>query len=327
MTTKVEVSGTEVEREMTMGQTSKKLHERLQKMGSPLGSTIRSRRGGPDIPSVEDFIEDGLDPVFAAYAFVQHIVSHFAEAVSQLPEMKKYTKLVGKAEDEYMPSGPPMSPLTASFFTCWAFFDCQFDGKDTLASCLMESNDLVQMNPHQFDALKKMAESRMGVYEHIGTDGGQVQLRELLTDKEFPCVCGSGYRGHKGELWYVRLLPPPLEPEIASYQVVFHDALRPAESHERRLDAISQADDAQGERSERGGRAAPADEIRTGAELLERVRLQGVSPRSKRGDFPRRDSRHPGHASPCVRIQPALRLFDDETEITKTETDERSLCR
>ena len=204
-----------------MGQTSKKLHERLQKMGSPLGSTIRSRRGGPDIPSVEDFIEDGLDPVFAAYAFVQHIVSHFAEAVSQLPEMKKYTKLVGKAEDEYMPSGPPMSPLTASFFTCWAFFDCQFDGKDTLASCLVESNDLVQMNPHQFDALKKMAESRMGVYEHIGTDGGQVQLRELLTDKEFPCVCGSGYRGHKGELWYVRLLPPPLEPEIASYQVVF----------------------------------------------------------------------------------------------------------
>ena len=68
-----------------MGQTSKKLHERLQKMGR-LGSTIRSRRGGPDIPSVEDLIEDGLDPVFAAYAFVQHIVSHFAEAVSQLPE-------------------------------------------------------------------------------------------------------------------------------------------------------------------------------------------------------------------------------------------------
>lgn len=203
-----------------MGQIGKKLHQKLQKIGSPLGPRIRGRTGHPDIPSVEDFIEDGLDPVFAAYAFIQHIVSYFAEAVSQLPEMKKYAKIAGKAEDEYMPSGPPMSPLTASFFTCWAFFDLQFDGTDTLASCLVQANDLVQINPNQLEAVKKMAESRMGIYEHIGMEGSHVRLRELLTDNEFPCVCASGYRGRKGELWHVRLLPP-LEREIASYHVVF----------------------------------------------------------------------------------------------------------
>jgi hypothetical protein len=73
------------------------------------------------MPSVERWISEGMDPVHAAYAFVQHLSSSFAEGVSRLPEMKKYAKIVGAAEDEYMPSGPPMSPLTASFFTTWAF--------------------------------------------------------------------------------------------------------------------------------------------------------------------------------------------------------------
>jgi hypothetical protein len=54
--------------------------------------------------------------------------------------MKKYAKIVGAAEEEYMPSGPPMSPLTASFFTTWAFYDLRFDGTDSLASCQIEAN-------------------------------------------------------------------------------------------------------------------------------------------------------------------------------------------
>jgi hypothetical protein len=76
------------------------------------------------------------------------------------------------------------------------------------------------MNPDQLDALKKLAASRMGVYEHAGMDGSHVRLRELLTDDQFTCHCASGYRGRSGELWYVRLLPPLL-PDLACYHVVF----------------------------------------------------------------------------------------------------------
>jgi hypothetical protein len=113
-----------------------------------------------------------------------------------------------------------MSPLTTSFFTSWAFFDLRFDGTDTLASCLIDSNDVVSMNPDQLDALKKMAASRMGIYEHVGVDGPQVRLRELATNAEFVCHSTSGYRGRSGELWYVRLLPPLL-PDLARYHIVF----------------------------------------------------------------------------------------------------------
>jgi hypothetical protein len=203
-----------------LGQTSKKLHRKLKTIAAPLGPAVRGRSGRPDMPSIETFIEQGLDPVHAAYTFVQHITSHFSEGVSQLPEMRKFAKFVINAEDEYLPSGPPMSPLTGSYFTCWAFFDLQFDGSDTLANCLIEANDVVCMMPDQLDALRNMSDSHMGIYEHVGKDGEHVRLRELITDEEYACHCASGYRGKKGELWYVRLLPPLL-PELANYHVVF----------------------------------------------------------------------------------------------------------
>jgi len=200
--------------------TRKKLHHKLTRMAAPLTLPTGPQRGRPDMPSVEKFIRDGLDPVHAAYAFVQHITSFFSEGVSRLPEMKKFARIVARAEDTYMPAGPPMSPLTASFFTTWAFYDLRFDGADTLASRLIEANDVVGMNPDQLDALKKLAISRMGIYEHIGMEAPHIRLRELITAAQFTCHNPSGYRGRPGEIWYLRLLPPLL-PDLAPYSIVF----------------------------------------------------------------------------------------------------------
>jgi hypothetical protein len=203
-----------------MGQASRKLLDKLTKTAAPLDLPTGKVKGRADVPSIERWIKEGMDPVHAAYAFVQNISSSFAEGVSRLPELKKYAKIVGPAEEDYMPSGPPMSPLTASFFTTWAFYDLRFDGTDTLASCQIEANDVVGMNPDQLAALKKMADSRMGIYEHVGVDGPHVRLRELVTNAESTCHPTSGYRGTSGELWYVRLLPPLL-PDLARYHIVF----------------------------------------------------------------------------------------------------------
>src|SRR5260370_26773314 len=164
--------------------TSKKLHAKLTRMAAPFDLPTGKMKGRADMPSVERWISEGMDPVHAAYAFVQNISSSFAEGVSRLPEMKKYAKIVGPAEEEYMPSGPPMSPLTASFFTTWAFYDLRFDGTDTLASCQIEANDVICMNPDQLDALKKLADSRIGISEHDGIDGPHVQLPERTTNPE-----------------------------------------------------------------------------------------------------------------------------------------------
>lgn len=208
-----------------MGDISKKLHRKLASRADNLPTREPKRHPGELLPGgfkdMQMLIRDGLDPVHAAYVYIQQISSQFAELVCQLPEMKAYAKLAGDAEEEYMPSGPPMSPLTGSYFTCWSFYDLRFgkDG-DTIAQCEIDANDLVLMNPDQLDALKKLSESRMGIYEHIGFAEGFVRLRELITGDEFTCLCTSGYKGRSGELWYVRRLPP-LMPELATFHVLF----------------------------------------------------------------------------------------------------------
>ena len=197
--------------------------------------------GSEAAPDVPKMIAEGYDPVHAAYIFVHRITSVFSENVSRLPEMRTHAQEVGSAEKEYMPSGPPMSPLTTSFFSCWAFLDLRI-GKttDTLAGCLIEANDSIWMNPDQLEALRRMSQSRMGIFEHKGTEDNHVRLRELITDREFVCHSGSGNRGKKGELWYVRLLPP-LVPELATYHIVFTTPYCSDRCNEEGLDRFHKA--------------------------------------------------------------------------------------
>lgn len=204
---------------------SKRLHRRLASKESVLPTRVPKRRPSEPLPGnikdVETLIKGGFDPIHAVYVYIQQISSQFAEGVSRLPEMKAYAKLAGDAEVEYLPSGPPMSPLTPSYFTSWAFYDLRFgrDG-DTIGECQIDANDIFWLNSNQLEVLKKFGKSRMGIYEHVGLAGSYVKLRELLTDDEFTCLVPSGYRGRPGDLCYLRLLPP-LEPQLASYHIAF----------------------------------------------------------------------------------------------------------
>jgi hypothetical protein len=165
---------------------------------------------------IEKLIKDGIDPLHAAYSSIQHTSSEFAERVLNFPEMRPFVRVAGDAEDEYMPSFPPMSPVTTSYFTCWQLYDLRC-GKDeeTIGGCQRECNDFVRLTRDQMGLLKSLCESRMGIYEHVGFNGNLVRLQELITGDEFSCLCPSGYRGTPRELWYVRRLPPlnPDQPE------------------------------------------------------------------------------------------------------------------
>ena len=45
-----------------------------------------------------------------------------------------------------------------------------------------------------------------------------MHLEEIFTHRSFRCHCGSGYLGKKGEIWFVRIVPPPFE--ITDYYVI-----------------------------------------------------------------------------------------------------------
>ena len=62
----------------------------------------------------------GFHAAHAPYIHAQNQVSVLSEQLTALEEMAPFADIVSEAEDSYMPSGPPMSPLTTSYFTCWA---------------------------------------------------------------------------------------------------------------------------------------------------------------------------------------------------------------
>jgi hypothetical protein len=165
------------------------------------------------------FQGDALDPLHSLYVAVQNVTSVFAERVSRFPEFKPYRQSAAQADDEYMPGGPPMSPLTGSYFTTWAFFDLRFGPDDeTIGTCLLDVAGPLGLRPEVVDAVLLTSETRMGVYEHVGIKGGRRLLRELITDDEFECDVPTGYPGKADELWFVRLCPPV---GTADYRVVF----------------------------------------------------------------------------------------------------------
>jgi hypothetical protein len=150
-------------------------------------------------------------PAHAMYVYGQNQTSVMAEQLTALSEMDRFTRLVGNAEDEYAPMGPPMSPLTRSFFTSWALFDaCVGQGRETLATVAMAVLETFGASGELVRLIGRMQDSRMAVYAHAGSDGETVVLRELVTERECRAMSPSGYLGRRGELWYARVLPPPL---------------------------------------------------------------------------------------------------------------------
>ena len=151
-------------------------------------------------------------PAHALYVYAQNQMAVFAEQICTLKEMARFEKLIGTAEEEYMPSGPPMSPLTKSFFTSWSLFDaCYGLGNETIGSVITAIGPAIGLGPNLRRIFGILHTSRMGIYAHEGTNNDStVCLRELATGSILSVVPTSGHEGQRGELWYVRLLPPPL---------------------------------------------------------------------------------------------------------------------
>lgn len=151
----------------------------------------------------------GFDPLHASYISAHNLVSLLCEELSMLSLLKPFVRLVSAAETTYMPDGPPFSALTRSYFTSWAFFDVAF-GKDreTIGGCIQALGDDLEIDAGLLYVIQLMQQSYMGIYEHCGRKDPAIILRDIVTDKRYPCYVPTGYPGKEGQLWYVRLLPP-----------------------------------------------------------------------------------------------------------------------
>lgn len=162
-----------------------------------------------EVKSIESLVASGSHPLHAAYTIAQNYLSVFSELASVLREFKDFTSVVCDAEETYMPGWPPVSPVSVSFFTCWALLDLPVGAtSETICSSAVDIGRAFDMSADFVSALEAMGGSAMGIYQHLGWRDGLVGLRDILDDQVYRCIVPSGYRGAEGELWYVRLLPP-----------------------------------------------------------------------------------------------------------------------
>jgi hypothetical protein len=201
-----------------MGQVSKKLRSQLGKIKAsyrnmPVSDLrqLTQSTGGRTRPVKTARQLQGYHPIHAIYLAAQNLVSYLAEELSALPAIREYYDIVSEAENEYLPEGPPMSPLTASYFTTWALFDATFGpDRETIGTCLLDIGPDLGLSPDYLKATRLMQQSRMGIYEHQGLVGEYVQLQELISGRACTCRIPAGYLGQSGELWYARVLPSPI---------------------------------------------------------------------------------------------------------------------
>ena len=180
-----------------MGSVADKIAKKIVSSGRSKVVDLASWREGRKMALEAGFGEDGLalrdtaggDPCHALYAVGQNIASLMAESISEMREAKGYVRIVGAAEDEYMPAGPPMSPLTVSYFTMWALFDVRFgSSRETMGSCILRIAPEFDCPPWLLDAVERMQQSRMGFYIHCGSEAEGVLLREVGTRKTVSCT-------------------------------------------------------------------------------------------------------------------------------------------
>ncbi len=146
----------------------------------------------------------------------------FAEQLGEIPALLKLTNAYADAQELYLPSGPPMSPLTSSYFTCWGFLDlCVGLKKETFGTVTIDLCKSLEVDPGLIQVFECMQKSRMGFYIHRGNSGKYVLLEELITEKQIKVIVPSGYAGKPDEIWFVRVLPEPFPELNFGYSVVF----------------------------------------------------------------------------------------------------------
>jgi hypothetical protein len=140
-----------------------------------------------------------MHPAHAIYTHAQNQMSVMAEQLLELRDMETFGKLISKAQDDYMPSWPPMSPVTTSFFWCWAGFDLSVNAhRETLGTIILAVGEEWNIHPTMLNWMRALQNSRMGVFRVESHAGRTVQLTDLVTTQGYTAVCNSGYNGRTG---------------------------------------------------------------------------------------------------------------------------------
>ena len=110
-------------------------------------------------------------------------------------------------EAAYMPGGPPMSPVTDSYFMTWQTCDFRVGGSETLATIAVELAPQLGLR-HLQDEFRTLGRSYNGLYEVQSRSSECTTVVDLVTGDTCEVEFADRLPAEPGTLWWARLLPP-----------------------------------------------------------------------------------------------------------------------
>lgn len=162
------------------------------------------------------------DPLHAVYIYAQNKIAVFCEQLSEIPALLDLTNAYVDAEEMYLPSAPPMSPLTKSYFNFWGGFDlCVGAKRETFGTVIIDVCKTLNADSGLIRIIECMQKTRMGFYILKDFSERFVYLEEFITGKQITAISPAGYMGKPGQIWFVRVMPEPFPELNVGYSLVF----------------------------------------------------------------------------------------------------------
>jgi len=162
-------------------------------------------------------VDSGMEagPDFRYYAAVFNICTEFSEQMlSGISALDAFNNHVVDMQEEYMPSQPPMSPVTTSFFNAWMALDAPINDELTLGIIYLRYINEKQTMLYAKKAMEDLNASRTAFYQVTGGDLRRTVLWDIAGKKEIAARIGivdyskATYEPKIGDVWYSRILPP-----------------------------------------------------------------------------------------------------------------------
>lgn len=160
---------------------------------------------------VQSLADGHAEALRKPYSPALGLVAAVSELFLCMPELRRFSSLINDAYEAYMPSWPPLSPVSHSHFTCWSLFDAAIGAElETIGTLFLDFADELAIARERVSLVENAQRSRMGLFVREGQEGDLLWLREIGTGIRRRCAVANGYRGAAGELWFTRLFPSPL---------------------------------------------------------------------------------------------------------------------
>jgi hypothetical protein len=154
----------------------------------------------------------GIDGLPAANVFWMLALRELARCAFVLLNSKHLGRLarrIEQSEEEYMPGGPPSSPLLDSFHIMWCLTGCSIGReRETLGSIALDVAAAFKIPEPVRARWREIAGAYPGVYEIVEVTGDAVTVVEIVGDRRHEVAPPPDVPAEPGGLWWTWLLPP-----------------------------------------------------------------------------------------------------------------------